>query len=125
MTNQILLLFALPVLPGVLLLRILRSDRRRQFVQQRLHAITVGKDAGDPAPQLALHRRIRRAASPNEVFQLYRKTMALLDVAFEATGNRIGLLHLIIAGIIGTIIPMSFAGFVLALNSALVVMLGA
>jgi tight adherence protein B len=114
MTNQIiLLLFALPVVSGLALLWVLRSDRRRQFVQQRLHAITIGKGDSEPAPQLSL----RRAASP-------RKAMASLDAAFEATGNRIGLLHLIIAGLIGAIIVIAFASGILALNSGVVMLLG-
>ena len=125
MPNQVtLLLFALPVLTGVLLLWVMRSDRRRQFVQQRLHAITVGKDGSEPAPRLALHRRIRRAASATAIFQFPRKFMGSLDAAFEATGNRIGLLHLIVAGVIAAIVLIPFASRILSLNPALVMLLG-
>jgi tight adherence protein B len=121
MTNQVLLLlFALPVVSGFALLWFMRYDRRRQFVQQRLHAITVGKDTSEPIPQLALHRRIRRA-SPISIFN---KIRTWLDVSFEATGNRIGLLHLIIAGIIAAIIVVLFTSGLLALNPALVMLYG-
>src|SRR5215813_1025174 len=105
MTNQaILLLFAFPILCGLLLLWVMRSDRRRQFVEQRLHTITVGKGDSDPTPRLALHRRRRRAASRGAVFQFPRKFTASFDAALEATGKRIGLLHLISAGFIAAIV---------------------
>jgi tight adherence protein B len=123
MPNEFFFL-VIPVLFGLLLLWVRGTDRRRQFVQRRLHAITVGKVVSESAVQLSLPRRIRRATSPNAVFQLPRKVMALLDAAFEATGNRVGLLHLIIAGLIGAIIVIGFTGRILALNSGLVMLLG-
>jgi tight adherence protein B len=121
MTNQILvLLFALPVISGVTLLLVMRADRRRQFVQQRLHAITVG--TGDkPAPRLSL---LRRTASPTAVFQLPRKFNVWLDTALDSTGNRIRLLHLIIVGLIAAVIVVLFPSRLLALNPALVILLG-
>jgi tight adherence protein B len=123
MTKQIfVLLFALPVISGLTLLLVIRSDRRRQFIQQRLHAITVGKT--DSVVRLSLHRRVRRAASPTAVFQLQYKIRVWLDAAFESTGNRIGLLHLIIAGSIAAIISIGFADRILALQSLLVMLLG-
>jgi tight adherence protein B len=125
MTNQIILLLCvLPILSGLLWLWMHRTDRRRQFVQQRLHAITLGKDHAEPVLRLALHRNIRRAASPNAVFHIPRKVLALLDAAFEATGKRIGLLHLIIAGIISAISVVLFSRYILVLNSAFVMFLG-
>jgi tight adherence protein B len=121
MTNQvILLLFALPVVTGLLLVWVMRADRRRQFVQQRLHAITVGTD-DKPAPRLSL---LRRAASPTAVFQLPRKFNVWLDTALDSTGNRIRLLHLIIAGIIAAIIVVLFASRILGLQSAFAMLLG-
>jgi tight adherence protein B len=123
MTNQIiLLLFALPVVTGLALLWAMRADSRRQFIQQRLHAITVGK--ADSVVRLSLHRRVRRAASPTAVFQFQHKIRVWLDAAFESTGNRIGLLHLIIAGSIAAIIAIGFADRILALQSVLVMLLG-
>jgi tight adherence protein B len=123
MTNQIiLLLFALPVVTGLALLWAMRADSRRQFIQQRLHAITVGK--ADSVVRLSLHRRVRRAASPTAVFQFQHKIRVWLDAAFESTGNRIGVLHLIIAGSIAAIIAIGFADRILALHSVLVMLLG-
>jgi tight adherence protein B len=122
MTNQIvLLLFAISVVLGLTVLWVIRADRRRQFVQQRLHAITVGKDDSKSAPRLSL---LRRAASPTAVFQLPRKFNEWLDTALDSTGNRIRLLHLIIAGLIAAIIVILFASRLLALNPALVMLLG-
>jgi tight adherence protein B len=120
MTDQIVLfIFATSVLLGLTLLWVRRSDRRRQFVQQRLHALTTGRDETEPVLRLS---RVRQA--PTAVFQSPRKVMARLDTAFEATGNRIGLLHLIIAGLFAAIIAMAFAGRILGLQSALVILFG-
>src|SRR5215471_7002865 len=118
MTNHtILLVLVLPVLTGLMLLRVRRSDRRQQFVQHRLHAITAGKDNREP--QLSLVRRMRRAAAP-----LPRKLSMGLDAGFEATGNRIGLLHLVAVGLIAAIVVILFVSRILALNSALVMLCG-
>jgi tight adherence protein B len=116
MTTQIFLLLSVPVVLGLILLWVIRADRRRQFVQQRLHAITVGKDQDKPAPPLL--RTIRRA--PTAVFQFPHKFMVWLDTAFELTGNWIGLPHLIIAGLIAAIIAFLFTSLILALGQPLV-----
>src|ERR1700741_5267852 len=99
MTNQIvLLLFSVSVVSGVALLWVRRSDRRRRFVQQRLHAITVGKVDIKPVLRLS-----RVQQTPTAVFQLPHKFKARLDTAFETTGHWIGLSHLIIVGLIAAI----------------------
>jgi tight adherence protein B len=123
MTKELIpFIFAIPVLLGLLLLRVRRSDRRRQFVQQRLTAITVGEHDSE-SPRLLLHR-IRRAVSPGAVFQFHQKFKARLDAALEATGNWIGVLHLLIAGLISAVIVIVFASRVLTLNSGLAMLLG-
>jgi hypothetical protein len=43
--TPIILLLLLPVLTGTVLLLLVRSDRRRQFVEQRLTKMTVGRIA--------------------------------------------------------------------------------
>jgi tight adherence protein B len=117
MTNPVvLLLFAISVVLGFTVLWARRSDRRRQFVQQRLCAITVGKDT---EPALRLLR-----VTPAAVFQLPRKFRARLDAAFEAAGNRIGLLHLIIAGLISAIIVIGFTSRMLGLPVIYATLLG-
>jgi tight adherence protein B len=119
MTNQIvLLLFSISVVSGLALLWARRSDRRRQFVQQRLHAMTVGKNDTKPVLRLS---RMRQA--PTAVFQFPHKLKVRIDAAFESTGNWIGLSHLIIAGLIASIIVISFTSRMLGLNPALVMLL--
>jgi Flp pilus assembly protein TadB len=120
MTNQIiLLLFVLPVLSGLLLWRVSRFDRRRQFVQQRLHALTLGRDNVEAPPQLA---KARRATTSGAVFQFPNKITASMDAAFEAAGNRIGLMHLVVAGLIAGTIVTLFTSRLLALDSVLVML---
>ena len=118
--NPVLLLFLLPVLTGFVWLLAARSERRQQFVQQRLTKLTTEPDDGEPEPSLI--RKLHRA--PLAVLQLPRKFFAILSAAFEAAGNRIGLLHLLIAGLISAIIVIAFAGRLLALNLELVIPLG-
>jgi tight adherence protein B len=111
-------LLLLPVLAGLLLLSVTRRDRRQQFVQQRLNTLTA--DKGDSEPEsLSLLRHVAPA-----IVQLPRKLAELLAVALEAAGNRIGLLHLLVAGLFSAIIVIAFTSRVLALNPALVMPLG-
>src|ERR1700751_5819739 len=123
MTNNFLLLLSISVALGLTAWYFTRSDRRREFVQQRLHAITVGKDDAEPTPRLALHRRVRRAV-PGEVFHLPRTFAAQLEAALEATGNRLKLWHLIIASFIAAIVVMAFVSRILALNPTFVTLFG-
>jgi tight adherence protein B len=118
MTHPAVLLL-LPVLAGLLLLYVTRTDRRQQFVQQRLTKLTV-EDHGEPEPSLI--RKLRHA--PAAIFQLPRKFTTALDTAFEAAGNRIGILHLLIAGLVTAVLVIGFAARLLALSQALVMPLG-
>jgi tight adherence protein B len=101
------------------LLWAVRSDRRRQFVQHRLHAL-MGREDSAPPPRL---QRMRQATS-STVFQLPRRVTARLDAAFESTGNRIGPVHLIISGSVAAIIATAFASRILVLNPGLVMLCG-
>src|SRR5215469_6334748 len=104
MTNStLLLLFAVLLFSGIGMLWSRRADRHREFTQQRLNAITVGTSGNDPTP-----RPLIRAASPATFLQLPGKLSTQLDAAFQATGDRIGVLHLLVAAIIGAIIGMGF-----------------
>jgi tight adherence protein B len=119
MTNPaVLLLFSLPVITGLTLWWVRRSDRRRQFVQQRLHTITTGKHETEPV------LRLSRVPPHTAVFQMPRKFGARLDAAFKAAGNRIGLLHLIIVGLIAAIIVIGFTSRILGLPLTFVMLLG-
>jgi tight adherence protein B len=117
MTNQLLLvLLALPVLSGLVLLRVKLNERRRQFARERLDAMTVSTT--DTAPRLSLVRA-------SSVFQLPNEFGARLATAFAATGNRVGLLYLLIAGFVTAIIAIVFASALLALNLTLVMLFAA
>jgi tight adherence protein B len=118
--NPLILLLLLPVLSGVVMLLVMRSEHRQQFVQQRLTKLTA-EDDSEPAP-LSLVRKLHHA--PIAILQLPRKLTALLNTAFEAAGNRIGLLHLLISGLLSAIIFIAFAGRLLALDPRLVMPLG-
>ena len=118
MNNPVFLLL-LPVLTGLVWLWVARSERRQQFVQQRLAKLTTEDVEPD---QASLVRKLRHA--PTAIFQSPRKFAELLDAAFEAAGNRIGLLHLLIAGLISAIIVIAFTSRILALNPELVMPLG-
>jgi tight adherence protein B len=113
-------LLLLPVLTGLVLLVVVRNDRRQQFVQQRLDKLTAGKDDQEPEPSLV--RKLHNA--PGAIFQLPRKFRAMLNTALEAAGNRIGPLHLLIAGLISAILVIAFTSRLLALSSGLVIPLG-
>jgi tight adherence protein B len=113
-------LLLLPVLTGFVLLLVMRNDHRQRFVQQRLTKLTA-EDDSEPAPP-SLVRKLHHA--PIAVFQLPRKFGAMLSTAFEAAGNRIGLLHLLIAGLISAILVIAFTGRILAFNPGLVIPLG-
>ena len=119
MPNSALLLL-LPILTGMVLLVVRRNDRRRQFVERRLTAITADESSSEPVQRLLL----LRAVSPGAIFQLPRKYTARFNAAFAATGNRIGLLHLIAAGLIASILVIGFAKIILALGSAYAILFG-
>jgi tight adherence protein B len=118
--SNLAFLLLLPVLSGMVLVLVMRSERRQRFVQQRLTKLTAQDDC-EPTP-LSLVRKLHRG--PIAIFQLPRKFAAMLSAAFEAAGNRIGLLHLLIAGLVSAIIVIAFAGRLLALDPTLVMPLG-
>ena len=118
--NPTIILLLLPVLTGLLLLFVRRIERRQQFVQQRLTKLTA-EDNSEPPP-LSLIRNLRRA--PVAIFQLPHKFTAMLNAAFEAAGNRIRLLHLLIVGFFSAIIVIVFTSRLLTVNPALAMTLG-
>ena len=118
--NSVLFLFLLPVLTGLLLFLVTQSERRQRFVQRRLTKMT--REPHDEEPEVSLIRKLHGA--PIAVFQLPRKVATLINTAFEAAGNRVGLLHLLITGLISAIIVIVFARRLLAVNPALLMPLG-
>src|SRR5437764_11251470 len=101
------LLILLPILAGILLLWVFRKDRRREFVQQRLAALTARTEIIQPS------LRLERIASFMLLPVGLRKK---LDAEFEAAGNRIGPLHLGIAGLMAVVIVAAFAIYALGLD---------
>jgi tight adherence protein B len=84
---------AATVLFGSILFRTLRAERRRAAIVPRLRAIAMpAEDGNAPTPSLRKARPSRRALSV-----LFRSR---LDSALSATGDRIGPLHLTLAGIV-------------------------
>src|SRR5690242_11743107 len=123
MTTPIfLLILTITVLFGGTLLWVHRADRRRQFVQGRLHTLIRGKDDGESSPRLSLHRKVRRAASQSPIFQFPVQFKVWLDAALRASGNRIGVLHLIVAGLISVVIVVLFARYILVLNLSVMIL---
>jgi tight adherence protein B len=109
-------LLVLPVLSGFLLWWVARNDRRRGFVQARLTALSRrGVDEATPS----LRRTIRQATG-----FIPQHLRTRLDAAFEATGNRIGPLHLAAAGLLAAVIVVAFTSRILDLNLGLVSLLG-
>src|SRR5207237_4205857 len=111
-TNQLLLfVLAAVLLPGAALLWVMRADRRRQYIQQRLKAVApvARSDDDEPVRRLSLRRALARAA-PGAVFSLPGKIRARLKPAFAAAGDSIGLPHLFVAGFIAALATTGFAG---------------
>src|SRR5437588_3897754 len=110
-TNVVLIL--LPVLAGILFLWVSRNDRRRQFVQQRLAALTARTEIIQPSLRLEMQRMASFMMLP---ISLRKK----LDAEFEAAGNRIGPLHLGIVGLFAALVMAVFTTYVLGLSITLV-----
>src|SRR5271163_4455963 len=102
--NPLLILFLLPVLTGLVWLLVAQNERRQQFVQQRLTKFTAD-DASEPVT-VSLARKLQ----PMVFLQLPGKLAVTLSAAFEAAGNRVGMLHLLITGLISAIIVIVFTG---------------
>jgi len=109
-------LLFLPVLAGLLLWWVSRNDRRREFVQQRLHTLTR-KGEETIAPILHREQAVSFALIPQDL-------RVRLDTEFAAAGNRIGLLHLLLAALISAIVVVVFTSHVLALNTGLISLAG-
>ena len=107
------------LLIGAALLFVLRADRRRQGLQQRLRAIAAAApQAGGPDVSL-LRSAPQRALGG--VLLLPAPWWARLEAAFAATGNRIGLPHLALAAIVAAAAVVIFTTRVLGLNPGLVI----
>jgi tight adherence protein B len=117
----------LPVLSGLLLVLVLRNDRRQQIIQDRLDTLKPRSGYVESATPLVALARLRRAASRGISLGavLPQQLRARLDSAFESAGNRIGILHLLIAGLVAAFVVSAFASRVLTLSPTLVMLLTA
>ena len=96
------------VLLGGALFRVLRSERRRAYLEPRLRAIAMTASSAD-VPVFSL----RRSGPQRNALQTFLSSRRL-DLAFAATGNRIRLAHLVATGIVaaGAIGPVAVAASV-------------
>jgi tight adherence protein B len=111
----------LPILGAVLLLGLalfaaLRAERRRESRQQRLRAV-VGVGPSEGEPTLSLRLPVSRAGL-RDLF-LLSALWARLEAAFAATGDRIGLPHLVVVGLIAAGATIGFAEGVMGYGAAL------
>jgi tight adherence protein B len=125
MINQLLLIVLASVaLLGAALVAVIRADRQREERQQRLKAAVTATGPVVEEPALSLRRPFRRRTAYG-IFALPRDLWARLDVALAATGNWIGVPHLLLAAIIGAIAAILLASRLMQFGPFLVTVLGA
>jgi tight adherence protein B len=120
--NQILFaVLGSSLLLGAALFWVLRTDRHSKSRQLRLRGIVAAAPV-EEGPRLSL-RRPSKQQGLRGLFSPTAALLARLDAAFAAAGNRIGVPHLVIAGMVAAAMIAGFASRVLGLNSALVALL--
>jgi tight adherence protein B len=122
----VLVVLASVVLFGGALFAVMRTDRRREERQQRLKAITAPTASGPIAdgPAISLRRPLRQRAALG-MASLPARLLARLDASLAATGDWIGIPHLIITGVVATLVAALFAARIMAFGPVLVVAFGA
>ena len=121
MVEPILLaLIATPLIVGAALFAVLRSDRHRQLLQMRLKGLIAAAPV-EAAPSLLL----RKASRPESLrgLGLLETLWARLNGALLATGNRIGLFHLAVAGLMAAAAVLIFLLGLLGLDLLLAAVL--
>jgi len=118
--NQLLLaVLGSVILLGLVLFAFLRADRRRESRQQRLQAVTATAPIAEgPAP--SLRRPLRRRVAGGFLADLW----ARLDAALAATGNTIGVPHLILTGTAAAVVVIGCATRAMGLHPAFATLLG-
>ena len=123
MPNQLLLaVLGSVTLIGLMLFAALRAGRRKEERQQRLEAAVAGSAPVPEAPPALLRRPLRRATSG--LFMLPAGLWARLDTALGATGNTIGVPHLILTGVAAAFVVFGLATRVIGLHPAFATVLG-
>jgi tight adherence protein B len=119
----LLIVVGATVLLGGALFAALRADRRRQGVEQRLRQIAAtAPGRREPAPSL---RRPSPAGTLRRFFLLPGNLQQRLDAALAATGDRIGLPHLAIAGTAAAAAVIILCLRLLDLNPIVALVIGA
>jgi tight adherence protein B len=121
MNQLVLAVLGAVVLLGAALFVSLRSDRRRESRQRRLRGV-VATGPSEAAPTLSLRRPLSRAGIRD--FFLLSALWTRLGAAFAAAGNRVGLPHLVVAGLVAAGMTVLFAEKVMGFKHALTVLLG-
>jgi tight adherence protein B len=96
----ILAVVGLTVLSGTALVWVVRAERRRATIALRLKAIAAGPPRAEPPVVSLLRPPPQRRALPAVL-------CAKLDASLAATGDRIGLPHLAVVGIIAAVLAGS------------------
>jgi len=122
MNTLSLTILAATTLLGAALLWSIVADRRRQALQQRLKRLVVGRDQDEPAPTLTLRRRVSQARPG--LRQLATSGLAWVRGELAATGDRIGVLHLVAVAILAGFSAAVFLLFFKLVNPTLTVLLG-
>src|SRR5207244_7861239 len=122
MNNEaVLAVLASVVVLGAALVAVLRTDRVRETRQQRLKAVTAMAPIGEQ-PTVSLRRPLRQRAA---LFSPLSALWARLDAALAATGNWIGVPHLVVTGVVAAAAAVLLADRVMRLNPVLVFVLAA
>ena len=127
MEHQLVLVVLVSVvLFGGALVAVMRTDRRREERQQRLKAVTAPTASGPIAdgPAISLRRPLRQRAALG-MMSLPARLLARLDASLAASGNWIGIPHLIITAVVATLVAVLFATRIMAFSPVVVVVVGA
>jgi tight adherence protein B len=121
MSQLVLAVLCGVALLGAALFAALRADRRRESRQQHLRAV-VAAGPREEEPALSLRRPLSRAGVRD--FFVLSALWVRLQAEFGATGDRIGLPHLGIAGLIAAGAATGFAAGVMGFGSVLAMPVG-
>jgi tight adherence protein B len=121
-SQTLLALLAAPLMFGAVLFAVRRGEHRRQRMEQRLRAFVPGTPAVEGL-DLSLGRPQTKRGWRS--FILLAMLRAHLNPALAAAGNRIGVLHLVVTGIIAAMAAVFFSHHIMALHYVVVTMLAA
>lgn len=116
---------ALAALVGALLLGVVAAERRRRTLQERLAAIAASSRSAEGSADVVSLRRAAPVHGWRSLIFLPGQLFAKLDAAFAAAGNRIGLAHLLAAGIIAAAAVFALTDRVMGLHIVLALLLTA